>query len=357
MKEKRQTRAKSAQSQHAVARLVRRFVQDGDLSLELFEICHALAARILSSVDQQPNELHDRAEELALDFLLDLRSSGNYAVATKQSIKLLMSRFLTARDAPANHELWEIVSEVLRGLTKCRLVRRLDADLSEANTNWSRYSMFGPERDSRPFDEAAFEEAVAKIPWTCPRRQANTQTTRTPRVLAPSMAKELILQLLEAAGAPILFKAIFEEVRKRVPLYKEVPLTPDTDDQEAEGPPVPTADPDEYFWLYEESRRVTQRVWAGVEANGLHEVLCGYYLPKHVGGEKRTLQEIGKPQRVHEQVSKLKALLARELRIERCGPESDEFMYRALRRLTALVLDQLSEKCSENPLDKPFKSN
>ncbi|MBI4028439.1 MAG: hypothetical protein HY360_25865 [Verrucomicrobia bacterium] len=347
--------------------LLRKLVREAKLGDALLDICCKIALNSLlrSPLPSIPKDLTVQARELALDFILYLQVNDSDAITTQSGLRRQFRRFCARKSAPANHELWEILSSAVGDLVETGKLRRLDADPGAANCNDAVYSVFGSERDAQTLDEQLFQAASErKCPFFYPKKGRSVGSIKLPKILSPKDATKLLLCLLDAAGGPVSFRSLFEAAKNHhvfIPREGEYRPPPEETEDEPTESRDETIDPETFtptdgkepapdmnVWLPEEAEMRANRIWDQVALSGLRDVLCRYYLPKHAGGQKCALKDLGQPQRVNEQVAELQAILACELRVEKVRQESGENMTEAVRILAELVLEKLLKQCSEN---------
>jgi hypothetical protein len=318
----------------------RKWVCEGDLVAypEFYDLVLKNAAWILS----RDNNTSAEPNDFATDFLVWLRSQGIHKISSMTGLRALMERCRVQLSDPAGKELWEILSEAFHGLAREGKVRRVDAPHNEVNSNSAIWTSASPEFD-QPFELDRFEEKVKAVPL--PRFSARSLKSekRTAKVLKPADAKLLINTILDAAGQPVSFGALFCVAKRHVFLCQILP--PDDEKIEHWTADLP---PHTVKWMEEEATQIATRLWSEVSRIGHCELLCGYFVPKYFLGKKVALKESGNPRRVEEKVQEIKALLKRELG---SGTLSDE-----IRFLIRAVGSHLAELCSENNQDNDLSS-
>lgn len=319
--------------------------EDGNLIQHLRETVLTIARAHLASGPTVQAPQHCDAEDLAMEFLLNLRSRGNWMIRTKSGLTTEYRRWVTGFNSPAQHELWEIVSTALHGLARENTAWRLDASANEDNDNDAVWTGVAGEAGGMACDLVAFEQTARRIrnyPPPAARRWVADDEIQH-KVIAPKDAKALTLSLLQAAGGAIRFRDLLEEFKRHVFAFDLVgePSTQHEDDSHSVHPAAMKR-------AYELAHQRAAEIWdvvAGIEGTDL---LCDYFIAKHLGERAVTLEGFGDPRRVHERMKRLVEILRHHLALnvaEAPNSENDDVNSAFRRSFTLEAMHILCEKC------------
>ena len=284
--------------------------EDGPLIEQLREIILTIARAHLASGPAFQPPRHLDAEDLAIEFLLNLRRQGNWKIRTKSGLAVEFRRWVTAFSTPAQHELWEIVSTALHDLARGNAAWRLDAPASDDNRNDAVWTSVAGTAGGTPCDLVAFEMAARGIRSYAPpaARKWYVEGSILSKVIAPKDAKELTLALLHAAGGAIRLRDLLEEFKRHVFAFDfggEI----DTDDPASPRSIHPAA----MQRLYDLAHERAALIWDAASAISGTDLLCDYFIPKHLEERPVTLDGFGDPRRVHERMQRVVQALRQHL--------------------------------------------
>lgn len=315
------------------------WVRKGELDLQFNDLVLKIATSILTRDRDSRTDPRDFAGE----FRDWLRLQGIYKISSKAGLRALMERCRVQLSGPANYELWEILSTAVHALGKEGQVRRLGAPHTEKNCNSAIWTSAGPEFDQMPFDLDGFEEKLKAVSLPRVSHRSLKSEKRTAKVMKPTDAKLLIKAILDAAGQPVAFGALFSIAKQLVFLCQILP--PDDENTEHVTADLP---PHTVRWLEEEANQIATRVGSETSRIDLRRLLCGYFVPKYFLGKKVALRQFGNPNRVEEKVRLIKELLKKELGTGTLS-EEQRFLIRA-------IGSKLAELCSEKREEDGFDS-
>ena len=273
--------------------------EDGPLIEQLREVVLSIArAHLASSPAFQPPR-HLDAQDLAIEFLLSLRSQGNWMIRTKSGLAAEYRRWVTAFSTPAQHELWEIVSTALHDLARGNAAWRLDAPASDDNHNDAVWTGVAGVAGDAPCDLLAFEKAARLIRNYAPpaARKWCVDGAILPKVIAPKDAKELTLALLHAAGGAIRLRDLLEEFKRHVFAFDSSSEI----DKDHTASPL-SIHPLALTRIYDLAHERAALIWEATSAISGTDLLCDYFIPKHLEERPVILEEFGDPRRVYERM-------------------------------------------------------
>lgn len=308
----------------------------------LFTTTLRLAERHLGTLSERAVAMQE-AEDLAHEFLVWIKREGNTAIENVNGLMRELKRFAARLRDPAQHELWEILSEALHKLFRSSKARRLDAPGDRPNRNDAQWVTTELENASTtPADLARFTEEAAALPIYRLRgsKRWYPEGKPLPKIISPIEAEELVAKLLVAARGVIRFRDLAEEARRHVFIFA---TTSQADPGEGRAGPV--THPDALLRLVPEAATRTERIWNEVLAEQLSDLLCGYFIPKHFRKEKTKLESFGASSTAGDRVKKLQRILARHLAIQP-GQDGDE-IEPLFREFVELVFERLASKCPE----------
>ena len=309
-----------------VADMVIKLIEQGVVDEALYNLLcgqgHLLLEKRL--VGKSSRDLHDEAHELAVEFMLHLRSKRLAHLQTAAHLKHELSKYLTRRDSPIYHEVWKILSQALIDLERDGVAVRLPlaSGANRQTTEWCSNKHEG----NPSANQQGFSEVAGKLPVYYPARTDG-------RLLSPTQARELAEQMLELAGGPILMQDLHGEAMKHVVSQMLHPISIE-DDSAEEGKTATIsrqlADRMQVFdfILQEEAESRARRIWAELEKSGDGQAMCVYFLPKHLLGVPVTGSELGDPRRISEA----------SMRIRRAFQESMDFSFTLAEKQEASTL-------------------
>lgn len=283
---------------------------DAPLVEQLREIILGIARTHLASGPTFPPPQHLEAEDLAIEFLLHLRKQGNWMIRTKGGLKIEYRRWVTAFSSPAYHELWEILSGAVHSLAKESQAWRLDAPAQENNRNDAIWTGVAGAIGTVPCDLVNFQKASQRIKNYAPpaARKWYGDDSVLPKVIAPSDAKELAFTLLHAAGGALRFRDLLGEFKRHVFAFEQGGEI-DTD-QSASPLSIHPAAMQRFHDLAHDRAAL---IWDAASAVQSTDLLCDYFIPKHLEERSVTLEGIGDPRRVHERLQRMVQSLRQHL--------------------------------------------
>lgn len=355
--------------------MIEEFVDHGELDVQLHGIVLALARQCVSGggkMDAQRAE--EKSQDLASDFLIwHVRGENKRNIQTEAALRYELRKYATRRNNPEGHELWSLLSEAMHELAREGFARRLDAKPDEHNDNNALWTSASPGADGKKLNMAVFQRNAKAIKCFYPKQRnpggekagagKHGKKYATPRIIPISEAKLLVEQLLKAAGGPIPFGLLADEARRHVVLIGQyISLDDDSNDSvksllESSAARELYADWQE--WIAYESPARADRIWQAVMKISHGQALCLYYLPKHFLAKKIVMESVGTPQRISEQSTQIRGIMALELAVERLEREngndqSDELLRLAWTALAGKVVERLMQKCAEKGWNQNF---
>jgi hypothetical protein len=273
--------------------------EDAPLIEQLRETVLAIARAHLASGPTFPPPRHLDAEDLAIEFLISLRKQGNWKICTKTGLATEYRSWVAEFSNPAQHELWEIVSTALHALARESVAWRLDAPASDDNHNDAVWTGVAGAAGSRPCDLLAFEKAARLIRNYAPpaARKWCVDGAILPKVIAPKDAKELTLALLHAAGGAIRLRDLLEEFKRHVFAFDSSSEI----DKDHTASPL-SIHPLALTRIYDLAHERAALIWEATSAISGTDLLCDYFIPKHLEERPVILEEFGDPRRVYERM-------------------------------------------------------
>lgn len=323
--------------------------QDKPIIERLREIVIAIARAHLASGPTVQPPRHLEAEDLAIEFLLSLRRKGNWMIRTKSGLTAEYRRWVTEYSSPAQHELWAIVSTALHDLARENAAWRLDAPASENNHNDATWTGFEGPSGVTPCDPAAFEKTARHIQSYAPpaARKWHADDAILPKVIAPKDAKELTLSLLRAARGAIRFRDLHEEFKRHVFAFD----IGDATDPDQTATPF-SIHPAAMERIHDLAHERAALIWDGVATVSGTDLLCDYFIPKHLEERSVILEGFGDPRRVHERMQGVVGILRKHLALNvvEALDVADDAVDAALHgRFVREAMHILCEKCGCRP--------
>ena len=324
---------------------INNLVRDGEFSQEFGVALRAVAQRCYQSTSVGWYS----AEDLASDFLSFALSRRGAAIESEKGVERRMMIILMQHIDPVAKQIWDVLSTAIRTLQRQERVRRLHEPADKPNHNAAIWTSAPKENDTAKFDAVLFETAAAsdksirtvfREPWE------SEHGKRRARILSPKDAETLLEALLGCAKGPIPFGNLFDEARKHIFAYKREEV-----ENGEEIKDTALLSPSEQFLVAEGSSRITDAVWSKIKGDDrLRNALCGYLLPKwrSVAEYPRITQESANV--ADEWVTKVKALIASELRAELL--ESLNREGQLTRSIARNILDVFEQKCAEKSGDR-----
>ncbi len=182
--------------------------------------------------------------------------------------------------------------------------------------------------------------------------------TAADKLLSPTEAKQWLIGLLRSAGGGMAVQDIFAAIKPHIELFRTVSATdPQTADSGEEVkneyskdlPPALTP----YLELRTEeeiefaSKSIWRRVGELTRKIAGHLVLCCYWIPKNVRGEKVKLDQFGPHSSVKDVVDDITVIMQEFVPLAESGDDSDSDRLACL-RVAGGIIEELSSKCSEN---------
>lgn len=310
--------------------------------------------------------LREEAHSLAIEMILHIRNKHLAHLQCAAHLEREMRKYLTRRESPAHHEVWKAISQGLLALESEGVAVR-QSTTGGANNQATEWCLKGNEgRPPIPLED--FFKEAARLPVYHPSRKDG-------RLLSPSQTKKLALRMLELANGPILMQTLHSEAMKHVVQTMAYSETLDGGTADGEGE---TADisrdladrmPILGYMLEEEAVARAEKLWGELEKSGDGQVLCLYYLPKHLLGRPVTGGEFGDPRRVSEAGKRIRYAFQQVLDIAptlaerqessstaRLDPSSSD-LPSAQARLLGRIAEILMRFCSEKSWDSNLKMN
>jgi hypothetical protein len=327
--------------------LLLRFVEEGELSEDLYDACCRAAHRLVG-VDSSEKDWDEDTRDLAVEFLVHCVHPNHLVdIRSVSGLSREMARFHTRRESPERRELWSALSEAIRLLAEQGRAVRIDADWRMNNSNMAFWALPDIGTD-RILDIEAYRKAADQIGSFYPRNESS-------RIITPSDAVALVDQLLQAAAAPVSFELINHEACRHVVfrMQHQEELDVVGEDGDLISTHAIEYRYDVAVWMEEEANQRSASIWDKTSAlDDGQAVLCRYFLPKHFLNQDVNLSSIGGDFRRHSERSQvIRKLFAGELALHRIGAERGESLdaafSKALVSLTGLVAARLMNKCSE----------
>lgn len=275
--------------------------------VQLREIILGIARSHLASGPTFSSSQHLEAEDFAIEFLLNLRKQGNWKIHTKSGLKAEYRRWVSAFCSPAQHELWEILSNALHELSRQNSAWRLDAPASSNNRNDAIWTSVA---GTASFDLAAFQKVARSIKSYEPpaARAWHREGSVAPKVISPSDAKKLTLDLLHAAAGSIRFRDLLEEFSRHVFTFSL------SGEDNTENRAIPAAiHPPAMQRFHDLAHERVALIWDAVSVSQCTNLLCDYFIPKYLEGCPVILEDFGEPRRVHERLKRMVQIIKEHL--------------------------------------------
>ncbi len=320
----------------------------------LWELIIEISAAHSSHVRNFGVHQSSSVEDLASEFLLHLSNRAPLElknIETKNHLSREYKRWITLQDAPANKELWSVLSEALLSLEKERKIERAPEFRKFNNSNHTRWYVKGNHGKTA---KLLSEDEVASIKPSIRAKKSGN------KVLSPTEAKQWLLRLLQSASGEMLFKDIFDAVKPHLELLKLVPAEvlarDDGDEHSAPGKVVDKLNPEQVtpyleLSIQEEIEFASENIWKRVgeltREIGGHLVLCCYWIPKNVFNKKVKLDQFGPHSSVKNVVEDITAVMKKfmPLKESKCVNDADQI---ACLRIVNGIIERLSHNCSEN---------
>ena len=229
------------------------------------------------------------AEDLAHDFLIQLRQGHIGILESEAGLSTALRRFWNQSRDPAASELWETLSDALGSLGKEGKARRVDAPIGARNNNAAAWTVHNdaPAAD-HPSDLADFEKKAEKVRRVAPPREKRRDLNFTHKVISPKEAKELTLTLLRCGNGWITMGELFSIFKAKVHL--RIWVAPDEGTLEQV--------PDDHVVECDDRLRclateLAPRIWLQFKEKRLDGLFCGYFAPKNLRGEKAAMKGLG----------------------------------------------------------------
>lgn len=294
-----------------IARLVDDVINKSVVGDHLYELLCKQAYVLLEKrlLGASSGRLREEAHSLAIEMILHIRNKRLSNLQCAAHLEREMRKYLTRRDSPAHHEVWKAISQGLLALeSEGEAVRH--STTGGANSQATEWCLKGNEgRPPIPLEE--FFKEAARLPVYHPSRKDG-------RLLSPSQTKELALRMLELANGPILMQTLHSEAMKHVVqtmAYAETLQSgaEDAGDQAPISRELADRMPVLGYLLEEEAVERAGTLWKELAESGDDQVLCLYYLPKHLLGRPVTASDLGTPQRISEATQRIRKAFQKSL--------------------------------------------
>jgi len=328
-----------------VAEMIQKLIERGEIDELLYDLLCGLGYQLLQKRSEKDGLLEE-AQSLAVEFIFHLRDKRKSNIQSAGHLSHELSKYLTQRDNPVSHEIWKFLSQALNELAKEGLAVRASDGANKQTVVWCLKDHTG-KPSAKPEE---FFRLAAHLPVYYPKRKDG-------RLLSPSQAKELALKMLDLAGGPILMQDLHVEAVKHVipPLQFAQPIDESPSSGEEEGAPShELADriPVHNLWFEEEASVRADKVWGQLNESGDGEVLCIYFIPKHLLGRSVKQSELGSEQRVSEAVQRIREIFRDilelspllEERRDTANGVAQEFISNLLGRIMEILIDFCAEK-------------
>lgn len=286
-------------------------IQNGVIGEGLYELLCRQGYLLLEKrlLNAPKDRLSEEAHNLAIEMLLHIRSKRLLHLRAAAHVMRELGKYLTRRESPAHHEVWKALSQALLELEKEGKAARLSASAG-TNSQATEWCLKGLEQAPAVDTQAFFEEA-ARLPVYHPSRKDG-------RFISPSQVRELAEQMLTLANGPILMQDLHTEAMKHVVqtmAYAETLQSgaEDAGDQAPISRELADRMPVLGYLLEEEAVERAGMLWKELAESGDDQVLCLYYLPKHLLGRPVTASDLGTPQRISEATQRIRKAFQKSL--------------------------------------------
>jgi len=287
-------------------------VRPGDPEYDVFsnfyEVIKKAAASVLAG--KKGTALHLTADDLANEFLLNVREKRNTLLNGQGGVKMHMARLL-ANTNQASRELFGIARQALKGLkTEVRAFERSGPSLRE-DLWWSPDSAGGTPPCLDEEADTRYREALADIePLPPPANEGR-------RLVSPRRAKAFAFGLLQAVKCPLPVRLVHDAFCQKagVLVVTTVSGRPGGTSEEQDDDSDVGEREDSAPFSYTEKMLLEQIQIRGGEIGErlCREDLCTayvqYYYPKNVEGRKVTLSQVGNFRRLSEKSLKISKIL------------------------------------------------
>ena len=323
--------------------------EDASLVEQLRDIILGIARTHLASGPAYPPAQHLEAEDLAIEFLLNLRKQGNWTIRTKSGLAAEYRRWVAAFSSPAQHELWKILSTALHSLAHENAAWRLDAPASKDNHNDAIWAGDPKAGVKAPCDLVAFEKAARQIESYAPPAASRWHRDGSvlPKVIAPKDAKKLTLALLHAADGKLRFRDLLDEFKRHVFAFD---LGGEIDSNQSSSPP--SIHPAAMQRFYDLAHERAALIWDAIGEIEGTDLFCGYFIAKNFENRAVTLKDFGDSRRVDERLERMERIMRHHLALNLGDAlDIDDAAVDASLR-SAFIIEAmriLSEKCTCRP--------
>jgi hypothetical protein len=336
---------------------IRRLLDESTITDDLHKVVTGIAERAAHRTSGV--SMSDEPAGLACDFLVALvQGSVRSEIVTIGDLKREFNRWLTGLVVPEQKELWSVISAALKHLEKAGKVQRPNAKRRFNNTNTTAWCL--PEMAGNPPDLAKVDQIASVLPRLPARKDGG-------RILKPEYARDAVLGILRTLGGEVPMGAIFGILLKAVPHLQfeslDAPVG-SADDSPARSETVESRDVavSHALIVREEIEVISSAIWnlaGGIEKGTSRivkgqQVLCCHVIPRHTGGQKVTLAELGPTSTVEDVVVALEDILREWLPRSNAGSPSRYQEEYLIFDITRGVLMKIGMLCSEKGYCRSF---
>jgi hypothetical protein len=298
------------------------------------------------------------------------------SIQSEQALVRRMKKFLAAKNNPVGYELNAILREAIIALEKEGKVERCDVSGCTINSGTLFYLPGGS--PDTPGTLANYQQKKNTIP-VYRTEMRGTDWTKT-RMISPSDAKKLILQILEAFGGAVRFDAIQQVAREHIPeqmwrIINESAMKSagdnDNDRSILENIPDQSQDDSNYikkFYSKQVAEQIvdntSENIWRRItELEDGDRLFCLYFIPENFGesqDKKRKLSDFGAPQTVSDRNKKIGKIWQEEHKLIK-GVKGCSRITGLQRKAVLEVFDKifkkLNRRCTENGYNPGLSSS
>ena len=293
------------------------------------------------------------AEDEAKCFFIDLLQ-GSCPVHIRSYTNLIANarKYLARKNNPVQYELNSILHLAITDLEK---LHRIERDAQSKNKNISKFTLLAiintPENCKGTFQN--YEKNKASIPnYSTKIRGGSVEHSK---ILSPSDARELVLQLLQAFGGWTKKTDLFTAMQNHVPeQFKIVSLTPLEEEDENLLENLGGVE-DEYENDFEKiqvlriASLTAERIWKRI-CSISNKVFCLYYLPKTISTVTEVkvdikMDTLGKTSTVSDQNRKIATIVQDEMGTYM--EDNEGYKSKSIKRTVVKILNVLGGNCTQ----------
>ena len=318
----------------------------GELCGQVWEKLEAVLAGSLKN-NLPGIESYQDAKDAAQSFLVEmLKNACPYHI---RNVSILVSnarKYLARKNNPVQYELNEILHEALNDLEKSGAIERDSASKNHRISNLTLFALAGtPNTKKSSLNDYENNKHIVGTFTTKLREGAPEHS----RILTPTDARELVMQLLKAFGGWTNKAAIFKAMQNHIPDQMRIIPGVEIEDEDIVNKPAPEdndyMDDFSMMQINRISGIASERIWERI-CKISNKVFCLYYLPKTIFEKDVKMEALGKTSTVSDQNRKITLIVQDE--IGNYLKENDGYESAAIKKTVKKIFKNLCGTCTES---------